>query len=148
MTKFVSRRTLLVLALIASVVAAIGAYSHAQAHSNGVAVRQLEPDAKSAQKHVGNAAATASDEKLPASLQSAAEAYAARAFPADSVSVELTEQAQVSWEQGQGSRPRQEQEQGRHLDTRRAELRHPAEQPQLLGQDLCTSGRVTAVAST
>ena len=53
------------LVVIASLVVAVGAYSRAKAHSNGVAIRQLEPDAKYAQKHVGNAAATASDEKLP-----------------------------------------------------------------------------------
>jgi hypothetical protein len=145
-TKLVSRRTLLVLALFASVVAAVGAYSRAQAHSNGVATRQLEPDAKSTQKHVGNAAATASDEKLPASLQSAAEAYAARAFPADSVAFELTEQAQVSWSKAKGR--------GHGKNKNKAgtwTLAGPsfATQPSILnfsGKTYETSGRVTALA--
>jgi hypothetical protein len=144
--KFVSRRTLLVLVVIASLVAAVGAYSRAKAHTGGVAVRHLEPDAKHAQKHVGNAAATASDEKLPSSLQAAEEAYQARAFPADSVSIELTQQAQTSWSTAKGR--------GHGKNKNKAgtwTLAGPSfsTQPSLLnfsGKSYLTAGRVTALA--
>lgn len=146
MTKLVSRRTLLVLAVVASLVAAVGAYTRAHAHSNGVAVRHLEPDAKSAQKHVGSAAATASDEKLPASLEAAAEAYAARAYPADSVAFDLTEQAQASWSKAKG------RGHGKNKNKPGVwTLAGPsfATQPSLLnfsGKSYLSSGRVTALA--
>jgi hypothetical protein len=144
--KFVSRRTLLVLVIIASLVVVVGAYSRARAHSNGVAIRQLEPDAKHAQKHVGNAAATASDEKLPSSLQAAEEAYQARAFPADAVSIELTQQAQNSWTKANGR--------GHGKNKNKAgtwTLAGPSNstQPSILnfsGKTYQTSGRVTALA--
>jgi hypothetical protein len=144
--KFVSRRTLLVLVVIASLVAVVGAYSRAKAHTGGVVARHLEPDAKQAQKHVGNAAATASDEKLPASLQASADAYAARAFPADSVSIELTQQAQSSWSKAKGR--------GHGKNKNKAgtwTLAGPSfsTQPALLnfsGKSYVTSGRVTALA--
>ena len=146
MRKFVSRRTLLVLVIIASLVAVVGAYSRAKAHSNAVAIRHLEPDAKSGLKHVGNAAATASDEKLPASLQAAEEAYQARAFPADAVSIELTQQAQNSWTKAKGR--------GHGKNKNKAgtwTLAGPSNstQPSILnfsGNTYQTSGRVTALA--
>ena len=146
MRKFVSRRTLLVLAVIASLVAVVGAYSRAKAHTGGTVARHLEPDAKQAQKHVGNAAATASDEKLPSSLQAAEEAYEARAFPADAVSIELTQQAQSSWSKAKGR--------GHGKNKNKAgtwTLAGPSfsTQPALLnfsGKSYVTSGRVTGLA--
>jgi hypothetical protein len=56
---FTSRRTLVVLALVAGLVGTVGAYSRMHVRTPALSSRQLEPDAKAPHKTVGRAAATA-----------------------------------------------------------------------------------------
>ena len=99
----VSRRTLGVLAVMACITAAVafgpGIRSHLH-HSATLAKAGVEPDQR-AKKYLRSNQATASDEKLPASLQAAEEAYAARAYPAADVPFQLTVNSQQSWKQTQ-----------------------------------------------
>jgi len=144
-SKHMSRRTALVLVLIAGLAAAVGAVIHSTAGGSPSAVRQFDPDAKSALKPGGNARATAAIEGAPSALQAAAEAYAERAFPADDVSLQLTLGAQSAWTKAKG------RGHGKHSPAGTWTLAGPSygTQPSILnfsGREYPTSGRVTALA--
>jgi hypothetical protein len=92
-----SRRSLVVLAIVAIVAAASGAALRVslRAHSGTVGVRHLEPDAKSGK--VGANSRAIASESMPGAVQAAAEAYDARAYPATDIAPELMTNARTSW---------------------------------------------------
>jgi hypothetical protein len=142
-----SRRTALVLVLVAGLAALVGAVVQSRAGGGSPsAVRHVDPDAKAAALKPGaNARATSAIESSPSALQAAAEAYAERAFPADDVSLQLTLGAQSAWTKAKG------RGHGKHSPAGTWTLAGPSygTEPSILnfsGNQYSTSGRVTALA--
>ena len=138
------RRPLAVVAVVVAIAAASGAAIRVstQSGSGGVAVRHVEPDAKVKPGASSRAIAT---ESTPGAVQAAAEAYAARAYPADDVPIQLTLNAQQAWSKAKGRG---------HANGKNKpgvwNLAGPSNssQPSLLnfsGNQYATSGRVTAL---